>query len=487
MLATRPFIRRQQRAYDLAGAAGLAEDVRRYGAWMRDEAFRRIGRFYSPIEITRAMVKERPDLKPYEGQKLTVIAWLWARTVKSPNPAFSHVDVPLASTFILSRKEGKEVFVEPLIERDAYRFTLKVGKPPAAAKAGTTAGKRAAFLCLLSGVPISYDHIRTEGKAGRMGQRLMAIVAEGKGGRVYLAPTAEQEALAGTARPAWKPDLKLPDNPRDFKTPNYGLLTFGDLFTRRQLVALTTLTDLVGEARERVYRDAIASGIPDGDHGLEAGGTGARAYAEAVSVYLGLGVSKLTDYSSVLAVWSPTRDQLKTTFSRQALPMAWDYAEANPFAEAAGDLAVTLEGICRTVGTSGTGMAGEVSQCASQSQALSHGNFVSTDPPYYDNIGYADLSDFFYVWLRRSLRRSFPGLFATIAVPKTEELVAHRIVAAARKGRSVLPGWMTQAMRNLADQATRPAQSPSTTPSSNRRPRAKAQPAPAGRLFLMRC
>ncbi len=285
---------------DWSGAAGLAEDLRHYGAWMRNEAFKRIGHFYPPVKITNAMAKDRADLEQYVGEELTVIAWLWARTVHSPNPAFAHVEVPLVSTFILSNKEGKESYVQPVIGRAGYEFTVKVGKPPAEAKPGTTAGKRAAFLCLMSKVPMDYDHIRKEGRAGRMGQKLMAIVAEGKRGRVYLTPTAEHEALASTAKPPWTPDLRLPDNPRDFKTPNYGLTTFGDLFTPRQLVALTTFSDLVGEAREWIRQDAIGAGFHDDDSGLDTGGTGAKAYAEAVSVYLGFNISKMSDLSNAL-------------------------------------------------------------------------------------------------------------------------------------------------------------------------------------------
>ena len=242
------------------GAAGLAEDVRYYGNWMRDEAFKRVGHLYGPIEITPKMITERPDLESYRGKKLTVIAWLWARTVKSPNPAFSHVDVPLASTFILSSKPGKEAYIEPLIEKDTYRFMVKVGKPSTEAKAGTSAGKRKAFRCLLSDIPMDYAYIREQGKAGRIGQKLMAIVAEGTRGRVYLSPTAEQEIVATTARPTWKPDCEMPKKHRNFQPPVYGINNLGDLFTPRQLVALTTFSDLVAEARERFHADAIEAG-----------------------------------------------------------------------------------------------------------------------------------------------------------------------------------------------------------------------------------
>jgi putative DNA methylase len=229
---------------DWAGARGLAEDVRRYGNWMREQAFRRIGHLYPKVTVTTEMVAERPDLKAYEGEELTVIAWLWARTVKSPNPAYSHVDVPLASTFVLSSKKGKEVYVEPVVEGDHYRFEIRVGVAPKEAGAGTTAGKRGGFICLMSGSPMDYKHIRSEGSAGRMSKRLMAIVAEGKRGRVYISPTKEVEELADSAIPEWSPETPLHGKCR-VNVSNYGLDVYGDLFTRRQLFALSTFADLV--------------------------------------------------------------------------------------------------------------------------------------------------------------------------------------------------------------------------------------------------
>ena len=321
------------------GAAGLAEDVRYYGKWMRDEAEKRIGHLYPKIEVTAKMAQERPDLKPYVGRKLTIIAWLWARTVKSPNPAFAKVDVPLASSFVLSTKSGKQAYVEPVIEGGGYRFTVKVGPPPDSAKPGTTAGKRSAFLCLMSGVPVPYGHIRAEGQGGHMGTRLMAIVAEGDNGRIYLAPTPEHEAVAHKARPSWKPDLVLPNNPRDFKTPNYGINTFSDLFTDRQLVALTTFSDLVGEARELVRQNATDAGIGDDSTPLRDGGDGAMGYAEAVGVYLAFALSRSADRGSTICSWdsSPKMEALRNTFGRQAIPMIWDFAEGNPFSESSGN------------------------------------------------------------------------------------------------------------------------------------------------------
>ena len=436
------------------GATGLAEDVRYYGKWMRDEAEKRIGHLYPKIEVTEQMVRERPDLEQYAGRQLTVVAWLWARTVKSPNPAFGSVDVPLASTFMLSPKKGRETYVEPVIEDGGYRFTVKVGATPEAAKLGTTAGKRSAFLCLMSGVPIPYDHIRIEGKGNRMGARLMAIVAEGARSRLYIAPTPEHEAVVNKASPSWKPDMSLPDNPRDFKTPNYGMTTFGDLFTERQLVALTTFCELVTEARERVRQDAVAGVGPDDGVFLRDGGTGATAYADAVAVYLGFLVDQLANHSSTICGWHVNNTQLRNTFARQALPMTWDYAESNPFCNSTGSFNNLWERQVKGFATLGNGICGTSSQSDASQNEISAGKVISTDPPYYDNIGYADLSDFFYVWLRRSLMSSFPDLFATLAVPKIEELVATPYRHGSReKAEAFFLNGMTLAMQRLTEQS----------------------------------
>ena len=393
------------------GARGLAEDVRYYGRWMRAEAEKRIGHLYPKVRVTAEMAKERPDLKPNVGRELTVIAWLWARTVKSPNPAFADVEVPLASTFILSKKKGKEAYVEPVIEEGGYRFTVKVGAPPEAANRGTKAGGSGSpFLCLVSGTPVPFEYVRSEAKANRMGVRLMAIVAEGERGRVYLEPTERQESVAQVAAPEGTPDTNLPDRALGFRVQEYGMTKWRHLFTNRQLVALNTFSDLVAEAREQAQRDAVAAGMPDDGVPLRDGGKSATAYAEAIAVYLGLLVDQLANHSSSMCGWNNTNTQMRSVFARQAIPMVWDYAESNPFCASSGSYENLFERQVKGFFTLGEGKQATAWQAGinSSETTLPH-RVVSTDPPYYDNIGYADLSDFFYVWLRRSLRGIFPA------------------------------------------------------------------------------
>ena len=439
------------------GPQGLAEDVRYYGQWMRDEAANRIGNLYPEIEVTAEMANRRPDLKALVGRKLTVIAWLWARTVKSPNPAFAHVDVPLASTFMLSTKAGKETYVQPVVEGNGYRFTVKVGKPKDAegAKNGTKLARGANFKCLMSGTPMSGDHVKAEGKAGRMGTRLMAIVAVSDRGRVYLSPTPEHEAATRKAKPDWRPEVTISGTTQYLGVKPYGIDRFDQVFTNRQLVALTTFSDLVQEARERVKRDALAIS-PYDNGGLDDNGTGATAYAQAVAMYLAFSMSKTADYNCSLVPWYTKEDRPGHLFSKQAIPMVWDYAELNPFSQIGGGVSASVEIVAGALnGCNSKGVPGHVRQLDAVSIPRAAPSVISTDPPYYDNVPYADLSDFFYVWLRRSLRSVFPDLFATLAVPKSEELVAfaYRHDEGRRGAEEFFLNGMTRAMHRLAEQA----------------------------------
>ena len=315
---------------------------------MREEAERRIGHLYPKVEVTPEMVRERPDLKAHEESKLTVIAWLWARTIASPNPATRGAHVPLASSFVLSSKKGREAIVVPVVERDGYRFTVKSGglgsEALAKARAGTKTGRGANFICVLSGAPIPGAYIKAEGMAGRMGTRLMAVVAEGKRGRIYLGPAERMEKAAQAAEPTWRPNQNLSDDPRNIWCIPYGLSTFADLFTDRQLVAVTTFSDLVSEARETVLKDALAAGMDSDAPRFADGGTGAQAYADAVATYLGLGIGRAADYWSSNATWNSSGEKIRNTFARQAIPMVWDFAESNPFSSASGNWADTAIG-----------------------------------------------------------------------------------------------------------------------------------------------
>ncbi|PKG93150.1 DUF1156 domain-containing protein [Paraglaciecola sp. MB-3u-78] len=441
---------------DWSGVKGLAEDVRRYGHWMREEAMKRIGHLYPKVLITDEIIAERPDLKAYAGEELTVITWIWARTVKSPNLAFNHVDVPLASSFVLSSKKGKEAYVQPVIAGDTYHFEVKVGNLPTEAKLGTKVGNGGNFKCLVSGTPIPVKAIREQGQQGTFSKRLMAVVAAGKSGRVYLAPTLAIQKVADSAHSKWGPTTQINHNPRDIRTQLYGLNQYGDLFTPRQLLGLTTFSDLIDEARIKAISDAKAAGMRIDELGIDQGGMGTTAYGEALSVYLAFALDRLADYNSSIATWKASGEQVMQTYKRQALPMTWDFPESNIM----GDKSICwLKAIkytsdnlnaCTKLNSL---VPGIVLQADAATQNVSTNKVISTDPPYYDNIGYADLSDYFYVWMRRSLKTVFPNLFATLAVPKLEELVATPYRHGSKeKAETFFLDGMTKAIHRMAEQ-----------------------------------
>lgn len=392
-------------------ATGLAEDVRRYGQWMRDEAEKRIGHLYPKAAL--------PD-----GTKATVIAWIWARTVTCPNPACG-ISMPLVRSWWLGKKKGKEAYVVPHVDGGRVRFTIghDKAKAPTAEIDGTVG--RTGAVCIACGTGVELKYIRAEGQAGRLGAQLMATVAEGKRTRIYLAPTEEHERAADVGRPESEPVGDIPPKAPSFRVQAYGFKKYADLFTPRQLTALTTFSDLVGEARERVLADALAAGRPEGAR-LAAGGTDAASYADAVATYLTFAISKCADWSSSICSWIPQIEGVRDTFARQAIPMVWDYADINVFSNSVGNLKGHLgwvaDGISGLAPTEETN--GFATQVAAQEIRFEQ-SLISTDPPYYDNIGYSDLSDFFYVWLRRSLRDIHPELLGTMLVPKAEELVAN--------------------------------------------------------------
>ena len=373
------------------GAQGLAEDVHYYGAWMRDEAKQRIGHLYPPATL--------PD-----GRTATVIAWIWARTVGCSNPA-CQATLPLVRSFWLGKKKGKETWVRPVVEGRTVSF--EIGHGPSGPPVEGTVGRTGAT-CLVCDTPVPLAHVRAEGKAGRMNAQLMTIVAEGDRKRIYMPPDPAHIKAADMPRPDNVPETEPPEQALGFRVQGYGMISHADLFTNRQLTALCTFSDLVGEARQRI--------IADGSD---------PTYADAVVTYLTFLVGKIADRNSAICTWdsSPSKETPRSTFARQAIPMTWDFAEGNIFAEASGNFSDVV-GFEAAAIECLPAHSGNATQADAKGERLERSLLISTDPPYYDNVGYADLSDFFYVWLRRSLAPTYPKLFSTMLTPKSAELIA---------------------------------------------------------------
>lgn len=392
------------------GAQGLAEDVRYYGKWMKEKAYEKIGHLYPKVQLP-------PE---EDGGEATVIAWIWARTVKCPNPA-CEAEAPLIHSFALSKKKGKEAYVK--VEYDNKNFHTEIihGKPDNRQE-GTISRKGA--ICACCGSPISYNYLRTECMAGRMYSKMIAVVAEGKKNRIYLKPNSKQQSIAVVPKPEDYPRGELAYYPGHLNTNAYGLNTFDKLFTNRQLTALTTFSSLISDVIAKVEEDALAAGTKNDGKGLDAGGKGARAYGEAVGVYLAFLVDQIANHSSSVCGWNAPNEQMRNTFGRQAIPMVWDYAECNIFSHSSGSYESLFKRMWEAFESLGNGKIGQAEQFDAQCDCGVHNIMVSTDPPYYDNIGYADLSDFFYIWMRQSLKNIYPDLFSTMLVPKADELIA---------------------------------------------------------------
>lgn len=392
-------------------AQGLAEDVRYYGEWMKQEAFQRIGHLYPKVKV------------PHEqgGGEATVIAWIWARTVKCPNPACG-CEMPLVHSFQLSKKKGNTAWIEPLYDEDK-KLSFKVHREGKPKIEGTVSRKGA--VCPNCGAPVGYPYIRTESVEGRMSSALMAIVGEGKNRRIYLDADIEHRSAADVEKPENYPEGQLAYYPGHLNTNVYGLDEFHKLFTNRQLTALTTFSELVSEAQAKAEADAVAAGMKNDHLPLRNGGDGAKAYGEAVGVYLAFAVDRETDFCNSVCRWSVSNEKPMNLFARQAIPMVWDYPEVNVFSNAVGSFATIKDYISKCIDTlPAENYVSEGIQADAQTDCGLRNIMISTDPPYYDNIGYADLADFFYVWMRQSLKDTYPELFSTMLVPKAEELIA---------------------------------------------------------------
>lgn len=404
------------------GAEGLAEDVRRYGHYVNKIANEVLGEFYPKMFISDKLCIGRDDLFNYKNRDLTVVAWIWARTVRSPNPAFSHVHVPLVKSFILCDKKGREAWLSPKVIGEEYSFSIETGIPEEISKAGTKSAG-ANFKCILSNSPIDAKYIRKEAKSGKLGVRLLAIVAQGKGSKVYLPASKEHESAAFSLESIWEPNEKFFEKALGFRVGAYGLTAWKDLFTKRQLSSLSKLSDIITGLSEKIIGDALSEGMARGES-LSEGGRGAIAYADTIVTYLAFSLSRTADFNNSLTGWRPGNEKIMGLFNRQAIPMVWDFGEANILANVVGGFITNVEYQSKCIAKLPASLVGSVYQADAGNQSISKDKVISTDPPYYDNIGYADLSDFFYVWMRRNLKDIWPDLFTTIAVPKIEELVA---------------------------------------------------------------
>ena len=419
-----------------ARAEGLAEDVRYYGEWMKQEAYKRIGHLYPKVKVPEEQ----------GGGEATVIAWIWARTVKCPNPACG-CEMPLVRSFTLSKKKGHEAYVEPQFFNSKCSYIVKLGKHK---EEGTI--NRTGASCVACGTSVPLDYVRSEGSNHRMGRHLIAVVAEGKNGRAYCSPDDIQLCASQVGEPENVPCEDLPEKALGFRIQAYGITKWKDLYTNRQLTALTTFSDLVVETQKKVEADAIAVGMSDDHVPLCKGGHGARAYGEAIGVYLAFAVDRQADIGSTIASWINTIGAIRNTFGRQAIPMTWDFAEANPFSSSTGCFSNMIDWIVKCINNFPIAQfQAEVSQRDAQSDCGLRSIMISTDPPYYDNIDYADLSDYFYIWMRRSLKDSYPELFSTVLVPKAEELIAtpFRHGGSMKKAKSFFESGMLSASKQM--------------------------------------
>lgn len=395
-----------------AGTSGLEEDLMVYGEMVKTLAYKKIGYMYPEVTVPTNL----------GGGKATVLAWIWTRVEKCPNPACG-CNMPLASSFSLSKKKGNEAAIIPHFDREKKKITYSVksgaGKAP---EAGKTA-RGAKFKCIMCGELAPADYIKEQALSGKMSSEMMAVIAEGRNGRLFISTDEEQRLAANVAAPEELPTEYLADDPRNVWCVGYGLDTYDKLFSNRQLNALVTLGETIHEVQDIVEKDAIAAGFENDHIPLADGGKGALAYAEAITVYLSFAVDRCTDYYSTLATWSG--EFVAHTFGRQALPMVWDYAECNPFSNSTGNWMGAVNWICRAINKfPQIADNAEADQFDAQKDCAYRGIMISTDPPYYDNIAYADLSDYFYVWMRKNLKSIYPKLFKTMLVPKAEELVA---------------------------------------------------------------
>ena len=421
---------------DWTGAQGLSEDIRYYGEALKQETYSRIGSMYPTIELP----------KEHGGTKVNVVACVWARTVKCSNPA-CNCTTPLIRSFPICKKKGKVYSIHPVVEDGTIRYKMEYGKIIPGGTINRTGAK-----CISCGAPVPLDYIRSEGQAHRMGNDLIAIIADGPKGKVYLPPTIEHALAADVKCPENLSYSPMPQQALGFRIQRYGVTSFEELYSNRQLVAITTFCDALKDLESNIEKDAIAAGMLNDHIGLDNGGKGAFAYAQAVIMYLSFAIDKLADYNSTVCTWHVNNQQIAHTFGRQAIPMTWDYTEANPFSGSCGSFDSMMSSLVKCVNNfSPRSDSGIATQHDAQTDCGLRNILVSTDPPYYDNIGYADLSDYFYLWLRKNLKDIYPSIFGTMMVPKASELIANpfRNENSMDKAQGFFENGMLEACKNM--------------------------------------
>lgn len=386
---------------DYTGVTGLAEDVAYYGEWMVQRAKEKLQGMY-----------------PHDPEGIPV-AWIWVRTVKCPNPACG-CQMPLASSYILSGKAGSEIWAEPVVDNGKIHFEIRNGSCQKDSASNKIGKQGAIFRCPVCGSLTTDSYVKQMGQDHQLGAQMIAVVVDTQAGKKYLVPSPAQEAAANVPIPDDIPHGDIPDNPHWFSPPGFGLTSYSDLFSPRQLTFLTTACNLLAEVQDKVASDALAAGMSTAGGSLAEGGTGALAYGQAVSIYLAFVIDKLADSNSTICTWRTTGGSLRNTFGRQAIPMTWTYAEGNPFSSITGNFETALKNVVSAIKKLPGGGQVTVDQNDAVTSDYPENVLICTELPYYHAIGYAHLSDYFYIWIRRSLKGIFPDLFNQLVTSKDE-------------------------------------------------------------------
>jgi len=370
------------------GCKGLASDIRYYGKGIQEQAEKQLSQYF-----------RNPN------SSFNPSIYIWMRSVKCPNPACG-CELPLTASFWLSKRKSRPCYLKPIVKHNKIeRFEIIYGKDNAPSATVSRTGAK----CICCEATIPLDYIRTQGKKGKIVYKLIATIEDTKQGRKYRVASEDEQQLAEKIDLDWTPSGKIPDIALGFRIQKYGITDFSQLFSKRQLKVLTTYSELIKEVGNKIKKDG-----------------GSTEYVKAVKTYLAFALDKLAAWNSTLCSWIPTIEGVKWTFPRQTLQMSWDFSEINPLENAPGNWSNHVDWVAEFLDRYPADMPPGEAKQLDATKALYEAEEVicSTDPPYYDNIGYANLSDFFYIWLRRTLQSEYPDIFSTLMTPKAGELIA---------------------------------------------------------------